>query len=227
MIQNTTDFQFLSPIQFNKKFNKKFWDKIQFNKIFNKKILDKIQFKTLFNSNKFNSKNYSISKISRIFNSKFDSKCWNRQDSIQQYIHSIRKRGYRSPLSHQAPISPGSLNNVKTYCYSTFQVKLSPHLIFGFIFWTMTMIIVMLNVDARVHVHASCVDTGTWIDTILMLTRMCWNRCCWCFSGDVDVDEDGDVLTLLLIVDFNFGNVFICVCIPWPLLFFTNLTPHW
>ena len=98
MIQNTIDFQFFSPIQFNKKFNKKFWDKIQFNKIFNKKILDKIQFKTLFNSKKLNSKNYSISKISRIFNSKFDSKCWNWQDSIQQYIHSIRKRGYRSPL---------------------------------------------------------------------------------------------------------------------------------
>ena len=98
MIQNTIDFQFFSPIQFNKKFNKKFWDKIQFNKIFNKKILDKIQFKTLFNSKKFNSKIYSISKISRIFNSKFDSKCWNWQDSIQQYIHSIRKRGYRSPL---------------------------------------------------------------------------------------------------------------------------------
>ena len=75
--------------------------------------------------------------------------------------------------------------------------------------------------------HDSCVDTGTCIDTILMLTTTCWNRCCWCFSGDVDVDEDGDVLTLLLIVDFNFGNVFICVCIPWPLLFFTNLTPHW
>ncbi len=75
LIQNTTDFQFLSPIQFNKKINKKFWDKIQFNKIFNKKILDKIQFKTLFNSKKFNSKKYSISKISRIFNSKFDSKC--------------------------------------------------------------------------------------------------------------------------------------------------------
>ena len=85
MIQNTIDFQFFSPIQFNKKFNKKFWDKIQFNKIFNKKILDKIQFKTLFNS--------------RIFNSKFDSKYWNWQDSIQQHIHSIRKRGYRSPLS--------------------------------------------------------------------------------------------------------------------------------
>ena len=49
--------------------------------------------------------------------------------------------------SHQAVF-----NKVKTlywtYCYSTFQVKLSPHLIFGFIFWTMTMIIVMLNVDA-------------------------------------------------------------------------------
>ena len=98
-IQNTIDFQFFSPIQFNKKFNKKFWDKIQFNKIFNKKILHKIQFKTLFNSKKLNSKNYSISKISRIFNSKFDSKYWNWQDSIQQYIHSIRKRGYRSPLS--------------------------------------------------------------------------------------------------------------------------------
>ena len=36
--------------------------------------------------------------MSRIFNSKFDSKCWNWQDSIQQYIHSIRKRGYRSHL---------------------------------------------------------------------------------------------------------------------------------
>ena len=49
--------------------------------------MDKIQFKTLFNS--------------RIFNSKFDSKCWNWQDSIQEYIHSIRKRGYRSPLLWQ------------------------------------------------------------------------------------------------------------------------------
>ena len=46
-------------------------------------------------------------------------------------------------------------------------------------------------------------------------------------SGDVDVNVDGDVLTLLLIVDFDVGNVFICVCLPWPLLFFTNLTPHW
>ena len=45
-------------------------------------------------------------------------------------------------------------------------------------------------------------------------------------SGDVDVNVDGDVLTLLLIVDFDAGNVFICVCLLWPLLFFTNLTPH-
>lgn len=97
-VTDASKYSFLSPNHFNKKFNKKFWDKIQFNKIFNKKILDKIQFKTLFNSNKFNSKNYSISKFSRIFNSKFDSKCWNWKDSIQQYIHSIRKRGYRSPL---------------------------------------------------------------------------------------------------------------------------------
>ena len=55
-IQNTIDFQFFSPIQFNKKFR----DKIQFHKIFNKKNLDKIQFKKLFNSKKLNSKNYSI-----------------------------------------------------------------------------------------------------------------------------------------------------------------------
>ena len=45
-------------------------------------------------------------------------------------------------------------------------------------------------------------------------------------SGDVDVNVDGDVLTLLLIVDFDVGNVFICVCLLWPLLFFINLTPH-
>ena len=83
-VTDASKYSFLSPNHFNKKFNKKFWDKIQFNKIFNKKILDKIQFKTLLNSKKFNSK--------------FDSKCWNWQDSIQQYIHSIRKRGYRSPL---------------------------------------------------------------------------------------------------------------------------------
>ena len=30
------------------------------------------------------------------------------------------------------------------------------------------------DVDTRVHGHASCVDTGTCIDTILMLTTTCW-----------------------------------------------------
>ena len=32
------------------------------------------------------------------------------------------------------------------------------------------------------------------------------------------------VLMLLLIVAFDVGNVFICVCLPSTLLFFTNLT---
>ena len=65
-------------------------------------MLNKIQFKKLFNSK--NSQKFNLKK-SRIFN----SKCGNWQDSIQQYIHSIRKRGYRSPLN---PDKDGELDDV-------------------------------------------------------------------------------------------------------------------
>ena len=83
---------------FNSLFNSKNFKKIQFKKIFNSKICKKIQFKKIFNSKICNSKKYSIQKFAKKFNSKFDSKCWMWQDSIQQYIHSITKHGYRSPL---------------------------------------------------------------------------------------------------------------------------------
>ena len=83
---------------FNSLFNSKNFKKIQFKKIFNSKICKKIQFKKIFNSKICNSKKYSIQKFAKKFNSKFDSKCWIWQDSIQQYIHSITKHGYRSPL---------------------------------------------------------------------------------------------------------------------------------
>ena len=73
--------------------------KIQFKKIFNSKICKKIQFKKIFNSKICNSKKYSIQKFAKKFNSKFDSKCWIWQDSIQQYIHSITNYGYCSPLA--------------------------------------------------------------------------------------------------------------------------------
>ena len=52
-----------------------FYDKIQFNRLFN----------IIFSAK---------------FNSKIDSKLWNWLHSIQQNIHSIRKRRYRSGLSY-------------------------------------------------------------------------------------------------------------------------------
>ena len=61
------DFQFFSPIQFNNKFNKKFWDKIQFNKMFNEKNpiqeiiqFKKSQFKKLFNLKKLKNIQFKI-----------------------------------------------------------------------------------------------------------------------------------------------------------------------
>ena len=84
---------------FNSLFNSKNFKKIQFKKIFNSKICKKIQFKKIFRSKQYNSKKCSIQKFAKKFNSKFDSKCWIWQDSIQQYIHSITNYGYRSPLA--------------------------------------------------------------------------------------------------------------------------------
>ena len=87
-----------------------FYDKIQFNRLFN----------IIFSAK---------------FNSKIDSKLWNWLHSIQQNIHSIRKRRYRSGLSRIAfhtkldPASPGKFSHRRHFLQQ-------PPLLFSVVKWS-------------------------------------------------------------------------------------------